>query len=68
MEDKVSGRNPAFFIDERDPWFAEQGLIRRCFTVPHSDLRDLSETDMTGKLARNEPLIFGHGLQDQIGG
>ncbi|KAG9598060.1 hypothetical protein KCV01_g8843, partial [Aureobasidium melanogenum] len=60
--------NPAVFIADRDPRFAEQGLIRPCFTIPYSDLKDLSEQDIGQKLARNEPMIFGHGLQSQIGG
>lgn len=60
--------NPAIFVADRDPCFAEQGLIRPCFKTPYSDLLDLDETKMAAKLANNEPLIFGHGFQSQIGG
>ncbi|WP_082678240.1 class I SAM-dependent methyltransferase [Sphingomonas sanguinis] len=60
--------NPAVFIADRDPRFAKQGLIRPRFITPYSDLCDLSEADLKAKLARSEPLIFGHSFQSQIGG
>ncbi|KGD90260.1 methyltransferase [Achromobacter sp. RTa] len=60
--------NPAVFIADRDPAFARQGLIRPRFAVPYSDLEQLSKTERAAKVARNEPMIFGHGLGSQIGG
>ncbi|MDO1585445.1 class I SAM-dependent methyltransferase [Rhizobium oryzicola] len=60
--------NPAVFISDRDPHFTEQGLIRPRFPTPYSDIRDLDEAEIEAKLARREPLIFGHDMQSQIGG
>lgn len=60
--------NPAVFIADRDPSYAQQGLIRPKFTVPYSDLSSLDAEARQAKQARMEPLIFGHSLAQQIGG
>ena len=60
--------NPAVFIADRDPSYAQQGLIRPKFTVPYSDLSSLDTEARQAKQARMEPLIFGHSLAQQIGG
>ncbi len=60
--------NPVVFVGDRAPELVEQGLIRPRFTLPYSDLRDLSPAELAAKQARNEALVFGHGLADLIGG
>ncbi|GGY48249.1 class I SAM-dependent methyltransferase [Pseudoduganella albidiflava] len=60
--------NPVVFVGDRDPSYAEQGLIRPCFSVPYSDLEHLDAQALAGKRQRGEALVFGHGLDAQIGG
>ncbi|MGO1254507.1 MAG: class I SAM-dependent methyltransferase, partial [Alcaligenes aquatilis] len=60
--------NPAVFIADRDPSYAQHGLIRPKFTVPYSDLSSLETEALQAKRAGMEPLIFGHSLAQQIGG
>jgi SAM-dependent methyltransferase len=60
--------NPVLFVADRDPAFAEQGLIRPRFRLPYSDLKDLDEGELARKRGRGEALVFGHSLTDQIAG
>ena len=60
--------NPVVFVGDRDPAYAEQGLIRPCFPVPYSDLEHLDAQALAGKRQRGEALVFGHSLAEQIGG
>lgn len=60
--------NPVVFVGDRNPEFAEQGLIRPRFTVPYSDVRDLPPTELDRKQTSGEALVFGHSLSEQIGG
>jgi SAM-dependent methyltransferase len=60
--------NPVVFVADRDPRYAEQGLIRPRFTLPYSDLKDLSAAERAQRRERGEALRFGHSLADQIGG
>ncbi|UTH74487.1 class I SAM-dependent methyltransferase [Chromobacterium sp. IIBBL 290-4] len=60
--------NPVLFVADRDPAYAEQGLIKPRFAIPYSDLRDLPAEERAAKLARGEALVFGHSLADLIGG
>ncbi|WCD82019.1 class I SAM-dependent methyltransferase [Pseudomonas sp. TUM22785] len=60
--------NPVVFVADRDPRHAEQGLIKPRFTLPYSDLDDLSPEELAAKHERGEALVFGHSLAEQIGG
>ncbi|WP_338523726.1 class I SAM-dependent methyltransferase [Pseudomonas batumici] len=60
--------NPVVFVGDRDPVLREQGLLRPVWRLPYSDLVNLPPTAMVAKRERNEALVFGHTLADQIGG
>jgi SAM-dependent methyltransferase len=60
--------NPVVFVGDRAPELAEQGLIRPRFKLPYSDVRDLSPDELAAKQARGDALVFGHSLDEQIGG
>lgn len=60
--------NPVVFVGDRDPALAEQGLIRPLHALPYADVDALDPAALTAKRARGEALVFGHTLQDQIGG
>ncbi|MGH8819004.1 MAG: class I SAM-dependent methyltransferase [Achromobacter pestifer] len=60
--------NPIVFVGDRDPAYAEQGVIRPVHPLPYADTRDLDPTALQAKLARGEAVVFGHSLADQIGG
>ena len=55
-------------MGDRDPRYAEQGLIRPAHALPYADTRHLDAEALDAKRARGEALVFGHTLQDQIGG
>lgn len=58
--------NPVRYIfdDERK----ENGNLEVRYPIPYSDLKDLSEPDLQQILAAEQPLEFGHTLDDQIAG
>lgn len=60
--------NPVVFIGDRDPSYAEQGLLRPRYALPYSDLKDLDQAALDDKHARGEAIVFGHTLTDLIGG
>jgi SAM-dependent methyltransferase len=60
--------NPVVFVGDRDPAYAEQGLIRPRFSLPYSDLEHLDAQALADKQLRGEALVFGHSLSEQIGG
>jgi len=60
--------NPVVFIGDRDPSYAEQGLIRPRYRLPYSDLSDLDPVVLAQRRERQEALAFGHTLTDLIGG
>ena len=60
--------NPAVFIGDRDPQWAQQGLIRPRYVLPYSDVADLDAAALAARMDRGEALVFGHGLDSQIGG
>jgi SAM-dependent methyltransferase len=60
--------HPVVFVADRSPELAEQGLIRPRFTLPYSDVRDLTPDELTRKTSAGEALVFGHSLSEQIGG
>ncbi|WFF83878.1 class I SAM-dependent methyltransferase [Delftia tsuruhatensis] len=60
--------NPVVFVEDRDPALREQGLVRPAWRLPYSDVADLPPEAIAAKRERNEALVFGHTLADQIGG
>lgn len=58
--------NPAFFIF--DPFAMEAGELRVRHTLPYSDVASLTEEERGRFIARDEPLVFGHTLEQLIGG
>ncbi|MDG3004834.1 class I SAM-dependent methyltransferase [Paludisphaera mucosa] len=58
--------NPvAFLFDEAD---LERGELRIAYAIPYSDLTSLTDAERRRFAERDEPLCFGHTLDDQIGG
>ncbi|HEX8604564.1 MAG TPA: class I SAM-dependent methyltransferase [Pseudoduganella sp.] len=60
--------NPVVFVGDRDPAYAEQGLIRPRFALPYSDIEHLDAQALADRQRRGEPLVFGHSLTAQISG
>lgn len=58
--------NPAFFIF--DPFKAEAGQLEVRHRLPYSDVASLTDEERQRFTDRDEPLVFGHSLEDQIGG
>jgi len=58
--------NSAFFIF--DPFKAEAGQLEIRHKLPYSDVGSLSEEELRRFTERDEPLVFGHSLEDLIGG
>jgi len=58
--------NPALYIF--DDFRAEQGDLVVRHSIPYSDQGSLTEEERQRYLDLNEPLVFGHSLEDQIGG
>jgi SAM-dependent methyltransferase len=51
-----------------DLFALERGELRVAHSIPYSDLASLSDDDRAKLAERDEPLEFGHTLEDQIGG
>lgn len=58
--------NPVRFIFEDSR--LDNGVLRVCYSIPHSDLTDRSPDERQQLIEDCEVLEFGHTLQDQIGG
>lgn len=58
--------NPALYIF--DDALADQGQLVVRHAIPYSDLASLSEEERRRFTDKNEPLVYGHTLEDQIGG
>jgi len=59
--------NPAAFLYDWDAWEQRGERVLR-FSLPYSDVRDLSKEELAARRERGEPLEFGHTLEQQIGG
>ncbi|WP_165252388.1 class I SAM-dependent methyltransferase [Paludisphaera soli] len=58
--------NPvAFLFDEAA---LDRGELRVAYSIPYSDLTSLTDEERRRFADRDEPLCFGHTLDDQIGG
>jgi SAM-dependent methyltransferase len=58
--------NPAVLC--MDPERAKQGELIHRYVEPYSDLTSITAEERERFISRNEPLVFGHSLEDQIGG
>ena len=58
--------NPTAFIF--DPFALEDGRLEVKHTLPYSDLKSLPDSERQRYVDREEPLVFGHTLEDLIGG
>ena len=58
--------NPIRYIFDDE--LLETGQMIVAYKIPYSDLEDLSEEQQKRFAQKNEPLAFGHSLEDQIGG
>lgn len=59
--------NPLTFIFDMVQWDTNRNLVVK-YSIPYSDLEQLSEEELKGRLDNKEPMEFGHSLADQIGG
>jgi SAM-dependent methyltransferase len=59
--------NSFFFIFDRTA-DQEQGILRVKYSLPYSDLESLSKEERRKYTDADEPLAFGHTLEQQIGG
>jgi len=46
----------------------EKGIFQIKYAIPYSDLTSISEEERNKRYGPEEPLEFGHSLEDQIGG
>lgn len=51
-----------------DPEKEKAGVIELKFKIPYSDLTSITEEERVRFFGEDEPITFGHSLQDQIGG
>ena len=58
--------NPLLFCFDREK--ESQGVLELKYPVPYSDVASLSADERARLLEPDEPLCFGHSLEDQIGG
>jgi hypothetical protein len=58
--------NSVLFMFDADA--DEHGEVALKHRLPYADLTSLPRAELDRRIARHEPLEFGHSLQDQIGG
>lgn len=58
--------NPVRFLFEPEPTPGQDLTVR--YRIPFADARDLEAGHLEKLIAGHEPLVFGHTLDDQIGG
>jgi SAM-dependent methyltransferase len=58
--------DPALYVF--DNAHAEKGELVVRHSVPYSDLASLTDEERHRYAERDEPLVFGHTLEDQLGG
>jgi SAM-dependent methyltransferase len=59
--------NPLIHIFDAD-LMDEKGHLEVRYAIPYSDLTSLSDDKRSQQITSNNPLEFGHSLEDQIGG
>lgn len=60
--------NPVVFIDDREKSPEESTIIKPRYTMPFSELDNLSSEQIASKQEKQEAFVFGHSLTDLIGG
>lgn len=60
--------NPVIFIHDRDPKYAAEGVVKPMYKIPYADLTDMTPDQVEEKRNKEEAFVFGHSLQDLIGG
>lgn len=58
--------NPSVYIFDYE--LLQQGQLEVRHRLPYSDLRDLEPGERERLQAQGEPMVFGHTLEDQLGG
>jgi SAM-dependent methyltransferase len=58
--------NPIVFA--LDPDLEKQGIVQFKYKIPYSDLTSLTDIERKKYTDTEEPLAFGHSLEDQLGG
>jgi SAM-dependent methyltransferase len=58
--------NPVSF--SADPDLEAKGIVQLKYKIPYSDLTSLTDAERLRYTSKGEPLVFGHTLEDQIGG
>jgi hypothetical protein len=58
--------NPILYVF--DDALAEKGELQVRHTIPYSDLTSLTDAERRRYTDQHEPLVYGHSLDDQIGG
>jgi SAM-dependent methyltransferase len=58
--------NPLLFCFDREK--ESEGILELRYSVPYSDVTTLTDAERAQLLEPDEPLCFGHSLEDQIGG
>lgn len=59
--------NPSFFLFDHDV-AAKDGELKVRFSLPYSDFKSLEREKLDEIINENVPVIFGHTLEEQIGG
>lgn len=59
--------NPVNYLFDMDELYDHNNLVVK-YAIPYSDLKHLSKDRLDKYMENNEPLEFGHSLEDQIGG
>lgn len=60
--------NPILFMFDKAANQDRKGILEVKYSLPYSDLGSLSKEDLQNIIDKNEPLEFGHTLEQQIGG
>ena len=63
--DRRGSWNQFYLYDDE---LRERGELKVRHQIPYSDLTSLSEEELARYREKNDPLCFGHTLEDQIGG
>ena len=58
--------NPVLFLFDEQKLAQGEFVVR--YSVPYSDLTHLTDAERRRYTDRNEPLVYGHTLEDQLGG
>ncbi len=59
--------NPLLFIFDYNAWERDGSYITK-YKIPYADIKQLPKEELEERIKKEEPLEFGHSLDDQIGG